>query len=35
MTGDLIDAASSQQRITEGKDEKSQVFSVVIILKEN
>lgn len=35
MTGDLSDAASSHQRIIEGKHEKSQVFSVVIILKEN
>lgn len=35
MSGDLSDAASSHQRITKGKDEKSQVFSVVIILKEN
>lgn len=32
MTGDLSDAASSHQRITKGKDEKSQV---VLILKEN
>lgn len=35
MTGDLSDAASSHQRITEGKDEKSQIFSVDIMLKEN
>lgn len=35
MTGDLSDAASSHQRIIEGKDERSQVFSVVIILEEN
>lgn len=35
MAGDLSDAPSSYQRIIEGKDEKPQVFSVVIILKEN
>lgn len=35
MAGDLSDAPSSHQRITEGEDEKPQVFSVVIILKEN